>query len=106
MFIRYNNTGDFAMKTIITFTRENIEKLPENKPTIYIIITRNLNYNYIGLAPRGRIQERLFEHLPSGPDAIPGAKIIVEQVDNIVAARSKMEQLIRRKLPKYNKQSI
>ena len=43
--------------------------------------------NYIGVAKRGRVQDRLSEHLPGGPDAIPGAKVVIEQMDKVADAR-------------------
>lgn len=88
----------------VRFNKSGINQLPENKPIVYKITSKGGGANYIGIATRGRVQERLTEHLPGGPDAIPGAKVVIQQMDNIIAARAKMEQLIKRQRPKYNMQ--
>ena len=91
-----------ARKTV-RFNKGGLEKLPEDKPVVYKIVTTGGANNYIGVAKRGRIQDRLSEHLPGGPDAIPGAKVVIEQMDNVAAAREKEANTIKRAQPKYNK---
>jgi len=92
-----------ARKTV-RFNKSGLDMLPENKPVVYKIMTKSGANNYTGIAKRGRVQERLFEHLPGGPDAIPGAKVIIEQVDNLPTAKIKEANMIKRAQPKYNKQ--
>lgn len=91
-----------ARKTV-RFNKSSLEKLPENKPVVYKIITKGGANNYTGLAKRGQVQETLSGHLPGGPDAIPGATIIVEQVDNLPTGKKKVANIIKRSEPKYNK---
>ncbi len=92
-----------ARKTV-GFNKSGIDTLPENKSVVYKIITKSGVNNYTGIAKRGRVQERLSEHLPGGQDAIPGAKVIIEQVDNLPTAKKKEANTIKRTQPKYNKQ--
>ena len=90
-----------ARKTV-RFNKSGLEKLPENKPVVYKIVTKGGANNYIGVAKRGRVQDRLSEHLPGGPDAIPGAKVVIEQMDKVADARQKEANMIKRAQPKYN----
>ncbi len=91
-----------ARKTV-RFNKGGLEKLQEDKPVLYKIVTKGGTNNYIGVAKRGRVQERLSEHLPGGPGAIPGAKVVIEQMDNVADARQKVANMIKRAQPKYNK---
>ena len=61
-------------------------------------------YPYTGIAQRGRVQERLTEHLQGGKDPIPGVKVRVEQMESIDAAREKEARIIKRSQPSHNKQ--
>ena len=90
-----------ARKTV-RFNKGGLEKLPEDKPVVYKIVTKGGANNYIGVAKRGRVQDRLSEHLPGGPDAIPGAKVVIEQMDKVADARQKEVNMIKRAQPKYN----
>ena len=92
-----------AQKTF-RFTWAGITNLPENKPVVYIIRSKSGRANYVGFAKRGRVQERISEHLPNGPDAIPGAKVVVEPVDDLANAKQKQMNMIKRMQPTYNKQ--
>jgi hypothetical protein len=40
--------------------------------------------------------------LPGGSDAIPGAKVVIEQMDTVADARQKVANMIKRAQPKYN----
>lgn len=80
------------------FNKAGIEKLPNNKPVLYRIKTESGNLNYTGIAKRGRVKERLAEHLGN----IPGAKVEVEQFSSISDARRKEKNVIKRNQPKYN----
>ncbi|MFQ5488199.1 MAG: hypothetical protein ACE5ET_07145 [Gammaproteobacteria bacterium] len=70
----------------------------------YKIQTGSGANNYTGIAQRGRVQERLAEHLAGGKDPVPGAKVQIEQMPNIAEARAKESRVISRSKPKYNKQ--
>ena len=90
-----------ARKTV-RFNKGGLEKLPEDKPVVYKIVTKGGANNYIGVAKRRRVQDSLSEHLPGGPDAIPGAKVVIEQMDTVADARQKVANMIKRAQPKYN----
>ncbi len=83
------------------FNKTGIENLPNNNPVIYKIMTEGGRNNYTGVAQRGRIQDRLKEHI----GIIPGATIQVEQMNSISEARQKEARIIKRSQPKYNKKS-
>ena len=88
-----------ASKTV-KYNKESIQNLPNDKPVVYKILTPTGNNNYTGIAKRGRVQERISEHLGE----IPGAKVIIEQMPNINEAAKKESNIISRSKPKYNKQ--
>jgi hypothetical protein len=88
----------------VPFNRQGIEKLPNDKPVVYKIETEGGKNNYTGIAKRGRVQERLGEHLPESKDPVPGTKVVVEQVSSIAEAREKEQRIIVRSQPKYNEQ--
>jgi len=86
-------------KKTTTFNKTGIKKLPDNKPVLYKIKTESGNTNYAGIAKRGRVQERIGEHLGK----IPGAKIQIEQFSRIKDAKKNEGNLIKKIQPKYNK---
>jgi hypothetical protein len=81
-----------------------VEKLPDNKPVVYKILTDGGTNIYTGSAQRGRVQARLKEHLPGGKDQIPGAKVQIEQMSSIKDAQAKEARIIARTKPLRNKQ--
>ncbi len=87
-------------KKTVSYNKSGINKLPNDKPVVYKILTDNRKNNYTGIAKRGRVQGRLAEHLGE----IPGAKIQIEQMPTIGNAREKESNIISRTKPKYNKQ--
>jgi hypothetical protein len=96
---------DFSMaKKTVPFNEKGIKKLPDNKPVIYKILTDGDRNNYTGVAQRGRVQERLKEHLPGREDYIPGAKVQIEQMSNIKDAEAKEARIIARAKPPHNEQ--
>jgi len=95
------NAPAMARRTV-RFNKTGIGKLPDDKPVVYTIETNGGRNNYTGIAQRGRVQETLKEHLPQGPDPVPGAKVRVEQVDTIAAARERERAINARSHPKYN----
>ncbi len=92
-----------ARKTV-DFSKTGISKLPDDKPVVYKVLSDGGKNNYTGIAQRGRVQERLTEHLPGGKDAVPGAKVQIEQMSSIDEARAMESRVISRSDPKYNKQ--
>lgn len=86
----------------VPFNDSGANKLPNNKPVVYKIQTDGGKTNYVGIAKRGRVQERIQEHLDVGK--IPGAKVQVQQMDSIAEARKTEARIIARTQPKYNDQ--
>ena len=82
------------------FNKSSIDKLLNDKPVMYRIKTPAGNENYVGIAERGRVRERLNEHLGN----IPGSTVEIEQFSSIADARKKEKNVIKRNQPKYNKQ--
>lgn len=82
------------------YNKTSIDNLPNDKPVLYTIETESGNPNYIGTAQKGRVSERLIEHLGE----IPGASVSIEQFNSIKDARAKETNVIKRSKPKYNKQ--
>jgi hypothetical protein len=83
----------------VKFNESGIRNLPNNKPVVYKILMENNNNNYTGIAKKGRVQDRLIEHLGK----IPGAKVRIEQMSSISDAAEKESNIISRSQPKYNK---
>ncbi len=92
-----------AGKTV-GLTRNGIAKLPNDKPVLYRIQTEGGKTNYVGIAKRGRVQERLAEHLPGAEDSVPGAKVQIEQMKSVDKAKQTEARVISRSEPKYNDQ--
>jgi hypothetical protein len=92
-----------ARKTV-DYNKSGIGKLPNDKPVLYRIQTDSGKTNYVGVAKRGRVQERIAEHLPDGKDPVPGAKVRIEQMGSIAEAKAKEARVIARGQPKYNEQ--
>jgi hypothetical protein len=89
-------------KKTVPFNQKGIEKLPDNKPVVYKVLTDGDRNNYTGVAQRGRVQERLKEHLPGGKDHVPGAKVQIEQLRTIQEAQEKEARIIARTKPPHN----
>jgi len=87
-----------------SFNEQGIGGLAKNKPVVYNIEDKKGNTLYIGVAKRGRIEERLMEHLPGGTDSIRGgAKIKIQQKSSIAEAEKAEALAIKRKQPPQNK---
>ena len=95
--------AEMAQKTV-DFDKGGIDKLRNDKSVVYKILTRSGRNNYTGVAQRGRVQERLREHLHDGKDYIPGAKVQIEQMESSDEARAKEERIIAKTKPPYNEQ--
>jgi excinuclease UvrABC nuclease subunit len=89
-------------KKTVNYNKTGVQKLPEAKPVVYRILTDSDRTNYVGVAKKGRIQDRISEHLENGK--IPGAKVQIEQMQSIDAAKEKEANIISRIGPKYNEQ--
>lgn len=81
------------------YNKTSIDKLPNDKPALYRIKTPGGSENYVGVAQKGRLTDRLHEHLGD----IPGATVEFEQFSSIADARKKESNVIKRNQPKYNK---
>ena len=87
------------------FTPEGIESLAQDKPVVYKLVDSTGTNIYTGVAKRGRVKDRLLEHLASGPDPIPGvARVRIEQKSRIDEARKSEARIIKRSKPRYNTQ--
>ena len=84
------------------YSKKGIRNLPDDKPALYRIKTEGGNLNYAGVAKRGRVRERIEEHLGE----IPGASVQIEQFGSIKDAREKEKRVIKRSKPKYNKEGV
>jgi hypothetical protein len=89
-----------ATKTV-KYNRQDINKLPEDQPVLYRIIDESGTMNYVGVAQKGYVRERLSEHL----EKIPGVKVQIEQFANLENAMKKEINVIRRAKARYGKQS-
>lgn len=84
----------------VKFKQEGISQLPNDKPVLYRIETGVGKLNYTGVAQRGRVRERIAEHLGE----VPGAIVQIEQFSSIKDAQEKEARVIKRNQPKYNEQ--
>ena len=89
-------------KKAASFNKSGLGKLQDNKPVVYKILTDGGKTNYVGVAQKNRVQDRIGEHLQEGK--IPGAKVKIEQMSSIKAAKEKEKNIIARTKPKYNEQ--
>ncbi|HEC04146.1 MAG TPA: hypothetical protein ENI81_11490 [Phycisphaerales bacterium] len=84
----------------VKYNKTGIEQLPDDKPVLYRIESAGGNPNYVGTAKRGRVRERIAEHIGE----IPGATVRIEQLSSVEEARQKEARVIKRSKPKYNEQ--
>jgi len=89
-------------KKTVRYNKSGAEKLPNNKPAVYRIQTESGRTNYVGTAKRGRVTERVQEHLADAK--IPGSKVKIEQTPSIKEALRREQNIITRTQPKYNNQ--
>lgn len=85
-------------KKTVKFNQDGINKLPDDKPVVYKIQTGGGGNNYTGSAMKGRVRERIAEHLGE----IPGATVQISQFSNIKDAEKSEARVIKRSQPKYN----
>lgn len=91
-------------KKTVSNNKTSIIKLPNDKPVMYKIKTKGGNVNYVGVAKKGRVQERIEEHLQGQEYYVPGAKVQIEQCGSIAEARKMEAAAIKRIQPKHNEQ--
>ncbi len=82
----------------VHYSNKGISDLPNDKPVLYKIQTEASNINYVGVAQRGRVQERIKEHIGQ----IPGSSVSVKQFSSIAEARKEETKVIKQEQPKYN----
>ena len=86
------------------FDKKGIEGLAKDKPVVYNIEDKKGNTLYTGVAKRGRVEDRLKEHLSGGPDPIRGgAKVRINQKTSIADAEKAEARAIKRNQPPQNK---
>lgn len=86
-------------KKTTKYDKSNIQKLSDDKPAVYRIQTEGGKDNYVGIAKRGRVTERITEHIGE----VPGAKVKIEQHSTIQDAQKSEARIIKQQQPKYNK---
>jgi len=87
-----------------SFDEKGIENLAKDKPVVYDIQDSKGKTLYTGSAKRGRVEQRLKEHLPGATDPIRGgAKVKIQQKSSIAEAEKAETRAIKRKQPPQNK---
>lgn len=86
------------------FTTDGIGSLAKDKPVVYKIEDEDGKNLYTGVAKKGRVEARLKEHLPGGPDPIRGGKkVSIAQKSSIGEALKSEARIIQRAQPPQNK---
>ena len=88
-----------AKKNTVKYNSEDVKNLKNDKSVVYDIINKNDNINYTGVAKRGRVVDRINEHLGE----IPGAKVRIRQYSSISDAEKAEARKIAKEKPKYTK---
>lgn len=89
-----------------SFTKTNIQNVPDNKAVVYKIKNNAGQNLYTGIAGRGRVQDRLLEHKELKKESIPGGtRFQVAQVENKNRARKVETQIIKKEQPRFNEQN-
>lgn len=87
-----------------SFDEKGIDGLAKGKPVVYIIEDNKGNNIYTGVAKRGRVEERIKEHLPRAADAVHGgSKVKIQQKTSIAEAEKTEARIIKRQQPPQNK---
>ena len=93
-----------AKRKSSNFTKKGIESLAKDKPIVYKIENSKGKNLYTGVAKRGRVEERLKEHLPGGTDPVRGgAKVKIIQKSSIDEAFKSEARIIKKQQPSQNK---
>lgn len=86
----------------INFNFNEINKLPQDKPVVYKILTKGYKNNYTGAAKKGEIRATLYKHLCKGKNYVPGTKVYIERMNSIQEAQQKVNRIVIKTQPKYN----
>jgi len=78
-FLYYITIVYVIPKKTDNFNKQGIERLSNDKPVVYKIQSESGANNYTGIAQRGRVRERVAEHLSGSKDPIPGAKVLAKK---------------------------
>jgi len=81
------------------FNQKAIGSVNNDRPVVYTL-KRGGDPIYVGMAKRGRVQDRLAEHLGE----IPATEFSTRSYDSIAEARVAEERKIKRERPRYNDQ--
>lgn len=96
--------GDKRRKKTAAMDDEQIGALAADKPVVYKILDKKGENIYTGSAKRGRVLERIAEHLLGGADPIPGGvKVKIEQKASIAQAQESEARVIKQAKPRHNK---
>ena len=86
-----------------SFDEKGIEGLAKDKPVVYTIKDGKDKNLYTGVAKRGRVEERLKEHLPGAADPVRvGVKVKIQQKSSIAAAEKSEARIIKSQQPPQN----
>ena len=87
-----------------SFNKGGIEGLAKDKPVVYDIQNKSGKTLYTGSAKKGRVEQRLKEHLPGGPDPVRGgAKVKIRQQSSLAQAQKSEARSIKTNKPPQNK---
>lgn len=93
-----------AGKKTGSFDNKGIEGLAKDKPVVYKIENAQGKNLYTGIAKRGRVEQRVKEHLPGGLDPVRGgAKVRIKQKSSIEQAAKSEARIIKQEQPPQNK---
>lgn len=81
------------------FTKKEIQNADNDRPVVYTLKKAGKPV-YVGIAKRGRVQDRLQEHLGE----IPASEFSTRSYDSISDARKAEEKKIKREKPRFNDQ--
>lgn len=81
------------------FNKKHIESTDNDNPVVYTL-KKGGEVVYVGTAKRGRVQDRLAEHL----GVISATEFSTRSYDSISEAREAEERKIKREKPKHNDQ--
>jgi len=88
------------------FNKTTLNNIPEEKPVLYRFLNNSGDELYDGVAKKGRVQDRLLEHLNLKKEKISGAtKIKFAQFSSIQKAKKAEKQLVKKLQPKFNDQN-
>lgn len=86
------------------FNKETIETLPADHPNGYKLFNQKGELSYVGIAQRGRINNRLLEHQNNPELNKEVTHFATKEFSSIDQARAWEEQVIEAEDPKFNKQ--